>query len=158
MEYKKRETITAIAILIVALILIFYVIPNFIELDEEYELASLYPDFFPRLAVWAIGILAALHVVVTLLRKDRLTGGKWLTSGEELNVYKSFLVVIGYYFVMKYFGFLISTAMMLAVLFVLQGFRKPIKVALLTTLTTVGVYLFFLHVMHVHFPKGLLFE
>ena len=162
MHYWKRELITAISVLVASLAIIFYVIPNNIDLDQEFELASLSPAFFPNLAAWIIAALACLHIVNTLLEKKKAVPGdgeqEWLSPSEERSAYKSAFVIVLYFFAMKYVGFLISTALVLAVLFVLQGIKKPLRVILISILVTVGVFLFFFYVMQVHFPKGAIFE
>ena len=162
MTYRTRESISAMAVLAGSLLVIFYGIPNFIEMDQEYDLASLSPAFFPRLAAWIIAALAALYLAATIFSKNMPAteepGQDWLRPAEERNAYKSGLVVIAYLFAMKYCGFLISTVLMLATLLVLQEIKKPFKVALISILVTAGIYLFFFYVMQVHFPKGLVFE
>ena len=85
-------------------------------------------------------------------------GEAWLSSGEEWKALASCLAIIAYYFLMKAIGFVISTILVLAFLLWFQGVKKPIKVALISIMVTAGLYLFFLYVMKVHFPKGILFE
>lgn len=161
-DSTERERVTALVVLAAVLLVLIYVIPNHIELGEEYELTGLSPAFFPKLAAWIIAGLAVLLFAMTLVNKKEQEGGEddeeWLSSGEEWNAYKSFLVAIGYLFAMKYVGFLISTVLVLGVLFVLQGVKRPLKVALTSALVTAGVYVFFLYVMRVHFPTGLIFK
>jgi hypothetical protein len=41
MEYTKKERVTALDVLADALLLLIYVIPNHIDLDQEFELTSL---------------------------------------------------------------------------------------------------------------------
>ena len=162
MQHWIRELITAISILVATLATIFYVIPNHIDLEQEFELASLSPAFFPNLAAWIIAALACLHIVNILLQKKKAVPGdgeqEWLSPPEERSAYKSAFVIVLYFVAMKYVGFLISTALVLAALFVLQGIKKPLRVILISILVTVGVFLFFFYVMQVHFPKGAIFE
>ena len=53
-QFRKREILTAVSILVAALAIIFYVIPNFIDMEEEFELASLSPAF--TLSPWLTAI------------------------------------------------------------------------------------------------------
>ena len=162
MQHRKRDLITAVSILAAALAIIFYVIPNFIDMEEEFELASLSPAFFPGLASWVIAALAGVLVISALLQKNKSVtdegNEEWLSRAEELNAYKSALVIVGYAFAMKYIGFLIATALVLSVLLVFQDIKKPLHVALISILVTGGVFLFFYFIMQVHLPKGLIFE
>ena len=79
MQYRKKEVITAVSILVAALAIIFYVIPNYIDMEEEYELASLSPAFFPNLAAWVIAALAGWLYLLYGKQKKRIfswTGGR----------------------------------------------------------------------------------
>ena len=162
MTDTKREIITDISILICALLVLFYIIPTRIELEQEYDLASLSPAFFPIIATWLIAGLTLLHLLFILIRRKSSgvaeEGEAWLSSGEEWKALASCLAIIAYYFLMKFIGFIVSTILVLGFLFFFQGVRKPLKVALISIMVTAGLYLFFLYVMKVHFPKGLLFE
>ena len=162
MQYRKREVITAVSILVAALAIIFYVIPNYIDMEEEFELASLSPAFFPNLAAWIIAALAGLLAISALWQPKKAatdnSDEEWLSRTEELNTYKAALVIVGYVLAMKYIGFLISTVLVLAVLLVLQDIKKPRHVGLISILVTGGVFLFFYFIMQVHLPKGLIFE
>ena len=162
MKYRNREVITAVSILIAALAIIFYVIPNYIDLEEEFELASLSPAFFPLLATWIIAALAGLLAISALWqpKKTATDDGdeKWLSPAEELSAYKAALVIVAYVLAMKYIGFLIATVLVLAVLLVLQDIKKPHQVVLISILVTGSVYLFFYFIMQVHLPAGLVFE
>ena len=160
--YRKRELLTALSILVAALAIIFYVIPNFIDMEEEFELASLSPAFFPNLAAWIIAGLAGLLAISVLWQPRKAATDNsdeaWLSRSEELNAHKAALVIVGYVSAMKYIGFLIATALVLAVLLVLQDIKKPLHVGLISILVTAGVFLFFYFIMQVHLPKGLIFE
>jgi len=162
LEYYKREKITALSVLAGALLVRFYLIPNYIEVPQKYAFSSLSPAFFPILAIWFIAGLAILYLIhITLLSrgKSRYNGeNDWISAGEERMAYACSGVIIVYLLVLDYIGFLISTVLVLAVLLVLQGVRKPIKVSLISIGVTLGIYLFFLYVMKIHFPKGIIFE
>jgi hypothetical protein len=162
MDDTRREIITDIIVLIGALIVLFYVIPTYIDLEQEYDLASLSPAFFPTIATWLIAGLTFLHLLsIIVLRKESVSpveGEEWLSSTEQWKAVASCLAIIAYFFLMKVIGFIFSTILVLAFLFGFQGVKKPMKVALTSILVTAGIYLFFLYVMKVHFPKGILFE
>ena len=98
MDYIKREKITGFSILAGTLIMNLYVIPYHIEITEKYQLASLSPAFFPRLAAWIIFCLSLLHILFTFLHGKRRTPAgeytKWLSPGEERKAYLSALLII----------------------------------------------------------------
>jgi hypothetical protein len=161
-QYQTRELITALSTLAGALFVIVYVIPYHIELEQEFELASLSPAFFPRLAAWIIAGLSALQlaIIVTQRKKQAVAepDEEWLSPKEERSAYKSAVVVIAYFIALKLIGFLIATTLLLAALLILQDIKKPLKVILISVPVTLGVFLFFYFIMQVHFPKGVIFE
>jgi putative tricarboxylic transport membrane protein len=162
LEYYKREKIIAFSVLAGGLAVRYYLIPNYIEIPQKYTFASLSPAFFPILTAWFIVGLALLYLIhnILLTRGKSHVEGKsdWISTGEERMAYVCTVVIIIYLLVLGTLGFLISTVLFLAALLVLQGVRKPFKVALISVLVTMGIYLFFLYVMKIHFPKGIIFE
>lgn len=161
MEYLKRERILSLCVLAGAVLVRFLVIPMYVEVTEEYELAGQSPAFFPKLAVWLIAALAVFYFA-SLSRKKSQQHPKavkeWLSRSEERKVYICALVVVGYYFAIKVAGFLIPTSIMLFVIFLIQGVKRPLKIVIISISVTAGVYLFFFYIMQVQFPEGLIFE
>ena len=105
--------------------------------------------------------LSALYLIHNFLLArsgSRYKGVEWMSRREERLAYLCSLIIIVYIPALHYLGFIISTVLILAVLLVLQGVRKPLKVALISILVTISVNFFFLYVMKVHFPKGFIFE
>ncbi len=87
MDAAKREIITDVAVLIGALVVLFYLIPTYIDLEQEYDLASLSPAFFPKIATWLIAGLTSLHLLFIIARRkesvDPSEGHEWLSFGEQ---------------------------------------------------------------------------
>ncbi|MBW2018227.1 MAG: tripartite tricarboxylate transporter TctB family protein, partial [Deltaproteobacteria bacterium] len=156
----SREIALSLSIFAGALVVRFLIIPNFIEQEESYDLASLSPAFFPELATWIIAGLALLLFFSTLFHR-KTTGQREeerLNRNEVRRVYLVFGIVIVYLLAMKFLGFPITTMALLAGLFVLQGITEIKKIVLTSLLVTFGIYLFFLYIMQVHLPEGLLFK
>ena len=160
MEYRKREKITALSILVGALLVQFFVLPNFIDHTEEYDLASLSPDFFPSLAVWLITALAGVYLFYAFYDKKKSAGpgATWLSSGEMKKALLCCLIIIVYFIAIKFFGFLAATIPVLFVLFLIQGVKGPVRMVCISLASTIGIYLFFVFVLKVQFPQGILFE
>ena len=160
MKLRDRDIVTSVFIILGALTVQFLILPYFIEMEESYDLASLSPAFFPKLATWIVTALAALLLCFTVFqRKKENKQDKGTLDNRELRrVYTAFAFVVVYIFAMKLMGFLVSTTLFLGALFFLQGIRKPFKIAAASLIVTFGVYFLFLYVMQVHFPKGLFFE
>ena len=162
MEHHIKERFTALTIFIGALLVYFFVVPNYIETTEEYEIASLSPKFFPELALFSIAGLAAMLFGFTFVKKYRSPGPKdadaWLSPGEQWRAVVSALIIAAYLPAMKLVGFLIATPFVLAGLFLVQGVKGLWKSIVIILCVTLGVYALFLYLMNVHFPMGVFFE
>ena len=128
-----REWIIAFAILAFSLFTIFYLIPHQIEITEEYELASLSPAFFPRVATWIIsGLSVLLLISLFRSRKHPKEHDRSMTAGDELRVLTAMGIGVLYVLAFKYVGFIPASCLGLAALFFLQGKRRPFRLAILS--------------------------
>jgi hypothetical protein len=162
LEYRKREKLIASSVVVCGLAVQFLILPNFIDSTEEYELMSLSPSFFPSLAVWLITSLGGLYLLFTFFSveniEDKATTEKWLSAPEEWKSVLCILLIIGYFIALNLVGFVPGTVLILAVLLPFQGVRGAVKISLISILAALGIHLFFLYVLKVYFPRGVLFE
>lgn len=122
-----------------------YALVNHYSLNTEWKLS---PYLFPVLTAIFIMVLAvSLFRESVLLNKTEDKGHtEWKT------IIKYILACLVYYFVMPHLGFLISNIIFLAVLFIFLGERCWWKIALLSIITTVIVYVVFHVFLHVMLP------
>jgi putative tricarboxylic transport membrane protein len=158
----KQLTITA-GVLCFCLVTLFVFIPTQIEQAPQYDLSSLSPAFFPELAVLLMGGLAVVLLISQVRRvmtglPPVNEGVEPLTREEEIKAAQSMVVAIVYAILLVPLGYLITTTLAVGVLLRLQGPTPIRKLIAIPVLTTIGTYLFFLHVMNVHFPMGKIFE
>jgi hypothetical protein len=157
-----RELIVAGVVLLFSLVVLFVVIPSQIEQAVAYDLASLSPAFFPKLAVF---IIAGLSVLLILGHLRRYAAGRpavendaqFLSKEEELRVVAVIAVSIVYYLVLDYFGFFLTNTAGVAVLLWIQDRSRIWWQVFIGAATTGLIYLFFYFVMRVHFPIGKIF-
>jgi hypothetical protein len=158
----NKERIIAASILVSVLIFFFYVIPNYIEISEEYEAIGLSPAFFPNIATIFIGALAALFLLLTFTKKwshfFNSEGESGLSPSEELKAVLCSAIIIGYLFALKYTGYFVSTPPVLFGLLFIQGERKIFKSIIIVLVVTFGVYFIFHNFLNVQFPEGKLFK
>ncbi len=162
MDYLRRERSTAVVIILWTFLVLFYIIPNFIETAEEFEIKSLSPAFFPEIATCLIGGLAGLYLLVTFTKRfvhqsEGIQEG-WLTPREELQAVFAAGIIVCFLLAIKLIGYLVSTPLALIGLFYLQGEKRFFKPVIIALLTTIGVYLLFRYLLNVQFPPGLLFK
>jgi len=162
MKERKRDRITALAILFSSLLVIFVIIPLQIKYDINYEIIGPKPDFFPLLSTWIIVILAVWLFGLTFSKTKGQKGSdiqeRKLKKKEEWEAYKCLLLCVVYIIAMKFIGFTLSTIAAIACLFLQQGIKKPKKIILYSLIYSVLVFLLFRYAMKVYFPVGLIFE
>ena len=162
MHTLKKERIVAISILVAVLVLLLFIIPTYVETAGQYEITGLSPAFFPNIAVIFIGVLAAIFLLLTFIKRwAHLFNSEemdWLSPLEELNAIISGFIIVAYIGALKFVGFFIATPPVILGLFYLQGERKIIKPIAITIVVTVGVYLIFHYLLNVQFPEGYLFK
>lgn len=158
MKERHKDILSAVLLLAFASFAHLYVVPNYIEEMEDHALMCLSPAFFPLLAIAIIALLSALLLAKTLFMAREVEEEPWLSREEELQVYIAFCAATFFIFMLKYFGFLISTPVLLAILFFAQGIRNPLKIGVISLVVTASVYLFFEKIMKVVLPQGNLFQ
>lgn len=165
MTRKHLELGIAIGILFFGFLNLLYLIPTRVQVSEDIEIKSLSPAFFPELAAVLIVFLSGVLIATWFMhRKDRpedeaLTESRSeMTAGEELRVAAVFIIAALYYLGFKYFGFLIATVICLAGMFLLQGGKSGLRIAVLSVVVTLGLFAFFHYVMKVYFPTGIIFR
>jgi len=158
MKERHKDILSAVLLLALASFAYLYVVPNYIEKMEGHALMCLSPAFFPLLAIAIIALLSALLLAKTLFMAREVEEEPWLSRKEELQVYIAFCTATFFIFMLKYFSFLISTPVLLAILFFAQGIRNPLKIGVISLIVTASVYLFFEKIMKVVLPQGNLFQ
>lgn len=151
-----REWFIAFGILFFSLFTLFYLIPSQIEITEEYELKSLSPAFFPEVAAAIIAGLSILMMISLVRSHGNLDEERpRMTIEEEYRVVAAITISALYVIAFKYVGFIPSSILVLAALFLLQGKRGLFRLIFLSVGTVLLVYFIFYYVMKVRFPEGL---
>jgi hypothetical protein len=158
-----RELIVTGAVIVFTLIVQFVLIPSQVEQAGEYDLASLSPAFFPKLATLFICGLSLLLLLNQL--RHLITGIPPEADDEESLSFKEELRVAGviglsvvYYLVLDYLGFWITNTAVVSILLMIQDRSRIWRQIAIAAATTACVYLFFYFIMKVHFPIGKIFN
>lgn len=160
-SWKDRinfNTVVAI-ILIVFSVTAFILIPYQIEKPKLFmgrSLTTLTPSLFPRLSIIALFVLSVFYLFYStqLIEKNlfKELGGKSL-----IRVLVTIVVFLGYALLFEPLGFVLASAVMVAVLTIYYGNRN-ILVGLIVVLgAPLAIYFIFTHALQVSLPEGLLF-
>lgn len=118
----------------------------------------------PRLLPYVAITLIAISSVALIIKgyMDRAKEEKpYYPKGGVLKVSKSYIMLIIYAIAMTYLGFLITTPFAtFAFIYDLKGKNevKPVTVAIISILVTLGLYAMFVFGFQVKLPAGMLFD
>jgi len=146
------------ALVILAGIFLFYVIPNYINLPPFMQHPLLSPRFLPQLAGWIVLVLATLLLIEGLLHPPEREEAEALRSGVPM-LRQGLMVAAGVVYVLFFeqLGAIGSGVLASVLLFLASNLRSPWVYALAIAFP-VGVSLLFIHVMNVPLPTGTLWE
>ena len=86
---------------------------------------------------------------------DKDVGQKFFGS-SVINVLVSLIALVIYAFILQWLGYLLSTFMLLAILFKIAGFRKWLFSLIVSFISALTTYTVFFYWLHVRLPKGIL--
>ena len=114
--------------------------------------------FLPFFAGIGLCVVACFRIILNFLKATKEGDEKreGLFSRSVVKVAVLVIVLIGYTLVLPHLGYLLSTFVLLVVLFKVGGFRRWILVLGSAFLTTAISYLVFASWLSIRFPKGFL--
>ncbi len=152
------NTIVGAVFFILALVFLYYVVPNYISAPPFMQHPLLSPKFLPQVAGWSVLVLSLVLFVSGLRVPPEREPGDELRHG--VSVIRQVLMVaagVVYAFFFEQLGAIGSGVLACVLLFLASGLRKP-WVYLLALVFPVAVTLVFVHLMNVPLPVGELWE
>jgi len=150
---------------VVALILIVFSITAFILIPYQIEkpklfmgrsLSTLTPSLFPRLSIIALFILSVFYFFQsTQLREKNLF--KELEARSFTRVVVTIVVFVAYALLFEPLGFVLSSALVVAVLTIYYGNRNILITLAVVIGAPLAIYFIFTHTLQVSLPEGPLF-
>ena len=114
------------------------------------------PEFFPRF-VAVLSMFCSVLLIINACRGKALDKKESVTSQDLLWVLYICLLTIGYVFLIRYLGFFVSSAIYLVCFLIMVKERRPVLIATTGLLVPLMVFLFFVKIMGISLPEGLLF-
>ena len=148
MKDGLSDTVAGAALVVFALVLWFYLIPNFVT-DVDFQ-AEMSPRFFPRLgAVLIFGSGLFLFVRSLLLRQIAVAEG---ASGDSLaRPLSAILVAVamaGFILLFQKVGYAAAAPFLLIAMTVIFGGRHPLAIATIAIATTAALYFLFSYALN----------
>lgn len=143
MHQSKQDFCSGLALLGLALVLYFYLIPTWVG-DTTFGAMS--PRFFPRFGTILIGLGGiALMFGALLTRKSEVEIGDTPLK-DKTGLLKVFLIavaMVGFILLFQWFGYLYAAPPLIASLMLVFGGRNPLAIVLVSTATTAVLFIVF---------------
>ena len=175
---KKRDLIAGIGFIAIAALIILIGIPYGVQEPKKIKFVALSPSYYPRLVCYCLLCIGALLVATRLFKifdndsaayhavidhpvaNHPVVNRPGQSSGTLTKQLVSLTIIavilLFYYLSLESLGFIVSSSIVLLVLLLIAGERKPWAIALLPALLPVGIYWFFTHVANIPIPTGIL--
>lgn len=149
-ELGYLEVMLAAFSLLMCLVTIFYLIPNWID---EYSMGWPTPRTFPYTTCAIHAFLCTIWLVNSLFGRDvKALSGEVIKQGITLNA-----IVIILCFVIYYVGYLVGGVLAVAsIITLIKGPRYWKQAAVGSVVISLLYYFFFIYVMKIGLPKGML--
>ncbi len=96
--------------------------------------------------------------IIRILRQPRAGGKSFIESftPKQCSVLLTMLASMIYVFLLMPLGFIIASLLFMSSLMWLLGYRDPLRVAVVSLTTSIGLYFFFTRIVHIDLPTGIL--
>ena len=154
MKDTKKAADFWIAILVIALSIIFFIQADRMPGSDR----GIGPGDYPKVICYVLFALGAIQLVTVIIRSKGipLIDFKSINSRYLLRALIMLLLTLLYYKLLKPVGFLLTTPLYLFASFILFGYKKKVKAAIIAIVFSVVVYFLFTKVFLVILPRGIL--
>ena len=154
MKDTKKAADFWIAILVIALSIIFFIQADRMPGSDR----GIGPGDYPKVICYVLFALGAIQLVTVIIRSKGipLIDFKSINSRYLPRALIMLLLTLLYYKLLKPVGFLLTTPLYLFASFILFGYKKKVKAAIIAIVFSVVVYFLFTKVFLVILPRGIL--
>lgn len=152
------NTVAALFLLVFS-VAAFILIPYQIETPKLFmgrSLMYMTPSLFPRLSIIALFILSLWYLTHSFRIKEKNLFRE-IGKKSYIRVLVTFAVAVGYALLFEPLGFVLASALMVAILTVYYGNRNVVIILLVLAGAPLAIYFIFTTVLKVSLPGGLLF-
>lgn len=151
--------VPTITVLIVALVVLF-LIPVQIPLSKTAQGSQLGPRFIPTVMLSSAAFFCLLSILsesyACFFKKEALESFPLATLRQYGKVALLIAALLVWYVLLKSIGFVIMTALLMAISMFLLSNRHTWQIILIPIVVSVGIYLLFSSLLNVPLPAGIL--
>jgi len=155
-----RQELPVLVVFFVAMALLI-VLPSQIPESKMAQASVLGPRFFPRVMLCGVMLFCLLGIAgdanQVFRNKQPLETEESATPKHYRNVLALIVALMAWYLLLKTVGFILMTAILMAVSMLLLGNRNKLQIVLIPTFFSVALYLLFANYLNVMLPKGLFY-
>ena len=156
MTLTIRQRDTAVSFGVIALGVFFLFQTNLIPPHSSDNFS---PDLIPRILSWLLIGLGVLSTAVAMLLPGQNAAEKIVFPVRSaLWVAGVSFIGLAYLFLFIGFGYLVATAITLAIVLFTFGVRNPLHIAATALVGAFAYYFVFVRLMHVYDPAGSIFD
>ena len=153
---RYKDIYLGITVLLFSLILIFWLIPNFVN-DFAVDDKGLNSRFFPYLVTLGMAFLSII-LVMNALKPSKEDVKKEKKRVIDLSTILCIALFIVYQQAIAIIGLIPASFLALISLMLLYGFRSRVTILIYSTLLTLFLSFFFEKVAQVPLPRGIFYE
>ncbi len=154
---NKRDIATGILLMLMALLLVFVLIPFGVVEPKKVKFAALSPSYYPRLVGYCLLAIGGLIVATRWLGHNQTEAESTPQQSRSSAVLLLlFSILLVFYWTLPLAGFVLGSALALACLLLLAGERRPLMILTISITVPSLLYLFFTKVANIPIPAGVL--
>jgi len=156
----QRDILAATLFIAVALLILFVAIPYGVKEPKKVKFVALSPSYYPRIVSYCLlGFGVLLFGLRLIAKKTDLSSETPLSESSKFNPLNFLLITCTlafYYFTLPWLGFVVSSAIVLIILFFLAKEKAVWVYLTLPVVLPLGLYFFFTKVANIPIPAGVL--
>lgn len=160
----NKDLLAGIVFLVFGVLTLAVLIPFGIQQPDSVQYKALSPSYWPNIVAVAIATLGlALIVASVLAGRANTTGAETVTATDRdtprwlgLRPFAALAVCFALYLGLEPLGFVLTTAIAVALLMILAGEQRPLVIIAVAVIVPFGLHLFFTKAASVPIPMGVL--
>ncbi|MDC0660880.1 tripartite tricarboxylate transporter TctB family protein [Leisingera sp. SS27] len=143
MNIYKLDMISGAALLVLALVLYYFLIPNFVA---DNGIGAMSPRFFPKLGTMLIGAGGCILIAASLRSSGsprKAEAPSALNRPQKLSPLLSAAAIAGFILVFQWFGYFFAAPLLIAALMIVFGCRNLLAILLLPAAATAILFAVF---------------
>ena len=160
----NKDLLAGIVFLVFGVLTLTVLIPFGVQQPDSVQYQALSPSYWPNIVAVAIAALGLALIVASVLNGDANKPGVETVTATDRNTprwlslrpFAALAICFALYFGLEPLGFVLTTAIAVALLMILAGEHRPVVIIAVAVIIPFGLHLFFTKAASVPIPMGIL--